>query len=150
MLSGMIQLVVQTVRILLVALLLGLKLPGGLTAAIGGRSAGRWLGVGFRRLRVAAALRSRSGRTAQAATFIFLPLLFLSDTFVPLSLIKAGWMRVAARINPSTYIFDAMRTLLAHGVVATPHVRGLAAIVARAVITLGFAVYTAQRTLREA
>jgi len=150
MLSGMIQLVVQTVLILLVALLLGLKLPGGLAAAIGVVLLAAGWGLGFAGYAVAAALRSRSGRTAQAATFVFFPLLFLSDTFVPLSLIKAGWMRVATRVNPTTYVFDAMRTLLAHGVVVTPLTRGLAAIVALAAVTLSFAVYTAQQTMREA
>jgi ABC-2 type transport system permease protein len=150
MLSGMIQLVAQTVLILLVALALGLKLPGGLLAAVGVVVLAAGWGLGFAGYAVGTALRSRSGRTAQAATFIFFPLLFLSDTFVPLTLIKAGWMRVAAHVNPTTYVFDAMRSLLAHGLVAAPLLRGLAAIVALAVVTLGFAVYTAQRTLRDA
>jgi len=149
MLSGMIQLVGQTVLILLVARALGLQVPGGPLAAIGivGLAAG-W-GLGFAGYAVAVALQSRSGRTAQAATFVFFPLLFLSDTFVPLSLIKAGWMRVAVRLNPTTYVFDAMRSLLAHDVSEATVLRGVAAILALAAVTLAWAVYTAQRTLRE-
>lgn len=150
MLSGMIQLVAQTVLILLVALALGLKLPGGLLAAIGVVLLAAGWGLGFAGYAVAVALRSRSGRTAQAATFVFFPLLFLSDTFVPMALIKAGWMRVAARINPTTYVFDAMRSLLSSGVQEAEVVRGIVAILALVAVTLGWAVYTAQRTLRDA
>lgn len=150
MLSGMIQLVAQTILILLVALSLGLRLPGGPVAAVGVVALAAGWGLGFAGYAVAIALRSRSGRTAQAATFVFFPLLFLSDTFVPMTLIKAGWLRVAARINPTTYVFDAMRSLLSGSVQQAQVVRGIAAIVALASVTLGWAVYTASRTLRDA
>jgi len=149
-LSGMIQLVAQTVLILLVALGLGLKLPAGPAGAVGVVLLAAGWGLGFAGYAVAVALRSRSGRTAQAATFVFFPLLFLSDTFVPMTLIKAGWLRVAARINPTTYVFDAMRALLSGSVQEAQVLRGVAAILALAAVTLGWAVYTAQRTLRDA
>lgn len=150
MLSGMIQLVAQTVLILLVALALGLRLAGGLGAALGVVLLAAGWGLGFAGYAVAVALRSRSGRTAQAATFVFFPLLFLSDTFVPMSLIKAGWLRVAARVNPTTYVFGAMRALLSTGGDGSQVVRGVVAILALAFVTLGWAVFTANRTLREA
>ncbi len=150
MLSGMIQVGAQTVLILLVALALGLKLPGGPAAAVAVVLLAAGWGLGFAGYAVAVALRSRSGRTAQAATFVFFPLLFLSDTFVPMTLIKAGWMRVAAHINPTTYVFDAMRSLLSGAAQPAPVVRGILAVLALAAVTLGWAVYTAQRTLRHA
>jgi ABC-2 type transport system permease protein len=150
MLSGMVQLVAQTVLILLVALALGLHLPNGLAAGLGVVLLAAGWGLGFAGYAVAIALRSRSGRTAQAATFVFFPLLFLSDTFVPMALIKAGWLRVAARANPTTYVFDAMRTLLSSNVHEVQVARGIIAILALAAVTLGWAVYTAQRTLRNA
>ncbi len=150
MVSGMIQLVAQTILILLVALWLGLKLPGGPLAAVAVVLLAAGWGLGFAGYAVAIALRSQSGRTAQAATFVFFPLLFLSDTFVPLALIRAGWLRIAAEVNPTTYVFDAMRALLAHGFETGPLLRGLAAILALAFLTLGLAVHAAQRSLREA
>lgn len=150
MVAGMVQLVVQTVLILLVAVALGLSLKGGwLTAVWIVLLAAGW-GLGFAGYAVGMALKSGSGRTAQAATFVFFPLLFLSDTFVPLSLIKAGWLKAAAEINPTTYVFGAMRALLSGGPAAAPVLRGVAAILALAVVTLGFAVYTAEKTLRQA
>lgn len=148
MIAGMLQLVVQTVLILAVAVAMGLKVPGGVPAAAGVvLLAGGW-GLGFAGYAVATALRSGSGRTAQAATFVFFPLLFLSDTFVPLPLIQARWMRVAARINPTTYVFNAMRVLLSPHVAAAPVLRGLVAVAALALVTLAWAAQTARRALR--
>ena len=148
MIAGMLQLVVQTILILLVAMAMGLRVPGGALAAVGVvLLAGGW-GLGFAGYAVATALRSGSGRTAQAATFVFFPLLFLSDTFVPMPMIRAGWLRVAARINPTTYVFDAMRDLLSPHMAMAPILRGLAAVVALALTTLAWAAQTARRTLR--
>lgn len=150
MIAGMLQLVVQTILILLVALAMGLSVPTG----VGGMLmviiyAAGW-GLAFAGYSVASALRSKNGQAAQAATFIFFPLLFLSDTFVPISLIHAHWMRIAAHINPTTYVFNAMRAVLETGWKARPLIDGALAIAILAAITLTFAVYTAARTLRRA
>jgi len=46
--------------------------------------------------------------------FISLPLLFMSNAFVPLDAMPS-WMRVVARINPLTYAIEAMRILVIQG-----------------------------------
>lgn len=146
----MVQLVLQTALILLVALLMGLSTPTGwLGLLVVILLAAGW-GLAFAGYAVATALRSGNGQTAQAATFIFFPLLFLSDTFVPLQMISEKWMKVAARINPTTYVFDAMRSVLVHGWQAKPLLYGILAIAILCVITLSWAVFTATRTLRRA
>jgi ABC-2 type transport system permease protein len=48
------------------------------------------------------------------AGFVLLPLLFMSNAFVPLEAMP-GWMAVVARINPLTYAIEAMRTLVIDG-----------------------------------
>jgi len=112
LLSGLGQLLAQTLLILGAALLLGLRVPTGVggAAAVVALTAG-W-GVAFTGFAIAVALRTGNGQVTQAATFVFFPLLFLSDTFVPLSLIHAHWMRLVIRLNPTTYVFTAMRALL--------------------------------------
>lgn len=150
MIAGMLQLVVQTVLILLVALAMGLSVPTGIGGILMVVVYAAGWGLAFAGYSVASALRSKNGQAAQAATFIFFPLLFLSDTFVPISLIHAHWMRIAARINPTTYVFNAMRALLETGWKARPLLDGALAIAILAAITLTFAVYTAARTLRRA
>ena len=48
------------------------------------------------------------------AGFVSLPLLFMSNAFVPLDAMP-GWMAVVARLNPLTYAIEAMRTLVIRG-----------------------------------
>jgi ABC-2 type transport system permease protein len=148
MIAGMAQLVAQTILILFVAWLMGLRVPtgiGGLVVVV--LLAAGW-GLAFAGYAVAVALRSGNGQAAQAATFVFFPLLFLSDTFVPLSLIGAEWLKIAAKINPTTYVFGAMRALLITGWTGRQIWEGVLAIAVLAAITLGWAVFTAQRSLR--
>ncbi|MFC7099103.1 ABC transporter permease [Nonomuraea rubra] len=46
--------------------------------------------------------------------FASLPLLFMSNAFVPLTAMP-GWMEVVARVNPLTYAIEAMRLLVLRG-----------------------------------
>lgn len=150
MIAGMLQLVVQTILILIVAVLMGLRTPTGIAGLLVVILLAAGWGLAFAGYAVATALRSGNGQAAQAATFIFFPLLFLSDTFVPLQLISAKWLKIAAHINPTTYVFDAMRSVLVTGWQAKPILWGILAIAILCAITLSFAVYTASRTLRRA
>jgi ABC-type multidrug transport system permease subunit len=88
-------------------------------------------------------LKTRSAAASQAATFAFSPLIFLSTTFVPKAYIASTWLRWVATINPSTYVFDAMRSLLNEGWYAKPLLVGLA-------FVLGFATLTGWLALNQA
>jgi ABC-2 type transport system permease protein len=46
--------------------------------------------------------------------FVSLPVLFLSNAFVPLHAMP-GWMSLAAHLNPLTYSIEAMRILVVQG-----------------------------------
>jgi ABC-2 type transport system permease protein len=48
------------------------------------------------------------------AGFVTLPLLFMSNSFVPLDAMP-GWMEVIARLNPLTYAISAMRAVMIDG-----------------------------------
>jgi ABC-2 type transport system permease protein len=72
------------------------------------------LGTGFAGFTVSAALGSGSAAATQGASFIFFPLTFLAPTFVPLELLD-GWLGTAARINPITYVLEAMRSVINTG-----------------------------------
>jgi len=51
---------------------------------------------------------------AMGASFIFFPLTFLAPTFVPIELLS-GWLAIAAKTNPITYVLQAMRSLINAG-----------------------------------
>lgn len=147
MLAGMVQLVAQTLVILLVSLTMGLTVPSGITGFLGVLAFTAGWGLAFSGYAVAIALKTRNGQASQAATFIFFPLLFLSDTFVPVSLIRDHWMRIAVRINPTTYVFNAMRALLSRTVSMPAIWHGVMAIAAALAVTLTWALMSTRKNL---
>jgi ABC-2 type transport system permease protein len=146
MVAGAIILVFQVVLILVLALLMGLTSAsgfGGLVVVV--FFAFIW-GMAFAGYAVFMALRTRNASAAQAATFAFFPLLFLSTTFVPKEYITATWLKWVATVNPTTYVFDAMRSLLLNGWEARPLVVGLAVVTGFATLTGALALQQARRS----
>jgi ABC-2 type transport system permease protein len=105
----------QILLVVLVALLLGVRIAAG--------------PLGLLVILVAAALLTMSVTAAFSALayavpqhgtffaiagFVTLPLLFMSNAFVPLHAMPT-WMAVVARLNPLTYAIEAMRTLVVRG-----------------------------------
>ncbi|HET7657552.1 MAG TPA: ABC transporter permease [Bacillales bacterium] len=145
--AGMLQLLVQTALIVVVALFMGLQVKTGflgivvlLLLAVG------W-GLAFAGYSVGFALRTKNAQAAQAGTFIFFPLLFLSTTFVPYDLIQSSWLKVAAAINPTTYVFNGMRAVLIHGWVGSDLWVAFGGIVLICTITITFATVSAKRAV---
>jgi ABC-2 type transport system permease protein len=113
-LAGAVILGIQSVIVVAVGLLLGLKPVTGLPGLLVVIGLSILLGIGFAGFTVSAALGSGSAAATQGASFLFFPLTFLAPTFVPLSLLS-GWLAVAAKLNPITYVMEAMRSLLNTG-----------------------------------
>lgn len=112
MIAGMLQLFVQTLLIFGMAFLLGLTIPAGAPGFFFTVLLALGFGLGFAGYSVGVALKTRNAQAAQAGTLLFFPLIFLSTTFVPKELIEAEWLKVAATINPTTYIMEGMRGVL--------------------------------------
>ena len=101
--------------------------------------------MAFSGFAVFVALRTRNGAATQAATLVFFPLIFLSTTFVPKQYITSSWLKVAADINPTTYVFNAMRSVLIDGWRAEPLLVGLAVVLAFATVTGALALWQARK-----
>jgi ABC-2 type transport system permease protein len=112
--AGAVILGIQSAIVVAVGLMLGLKPATGLPGLLVVIGLGILLGIGFAGFTVSAALGSGSAAATQGASFLFFPLTFLAPTFVPLSLLS-GWLAVAAKLNPITYVMEAMRSLLNTG-----------------------------------
>jgi len=110
-LSGAAILGLQAALVLGVAMLMDLKIETGLLGALAVISMSVLLGLGFAGFTMSAALGSGNAAVTQSASFVFFPLTFLAPTFVPLALLS-GWLRVAAQLNPITYVLEAMRTII--------------------------------------
>jgi ABC-2 type transport system permease protein len=110
-LSGAVILGLQASIVLGVAMLMGLRIETGLLGALAVIGMSVLLGLGFAGFTMSAALGSGNAAVTQSAGFIFFPLTFLAPTFVPLELLS-GWLRVAAQLNPITYVLEAMRAII--------------------------------------
>ena len=71
-------------------------------------------GVSYACIGLAIALRTGSAQAAQLGFLLFFPLLFLSPAFAPVEFF-APWLEFLAKINPVTYILEAMRSLVLEG-----------------------------------
>ena len=146
------QVVQQSAQILLVvsvALVLGVRIATGplgllvilLTAALLTMS----VTAAFSALAYAV---PQHGTFFAVAGFVSLPLLFMSNAFVPLGAMPA-WMEVVSRLNPLTYAIEAMRTLVLDGweprVAASLAVLALAGAVCLALGTWQFRKQTGER-----
>ncbi len=125
MLAGAVALALQAAIIILVALLLGLRSETSLAGllAVGGLAV--LVGVAFSGLMVGVALLTGNAAATQGVAFLFFPLTLLTATFVPVDRLQ-GWIRVAARVNPITYLLEPMRATLNTGWDGPALLRGLA------------------------
>jgi ABC-2 type transport system permease protein len=106
---------VQTVLVLLVAFAMGVRIEAGVGGLVVILLAAGLLTMAFTAVFVALAYWVPGHGTFFAITgFITLPLLFMSNAFVPLDAMPA-WMGAIARLNPLTYAIGAMRTPVLDG-----------------------------------
>jgi ABC-2 type transport system permease protein len=137
MITGAIALAMVTSGVILLAIVLGLRPPLGLTGVLGLIGYSLLLGIGFSGLTVTVALLTNSAAATGAAGFLFFPLSFLAPSFTPANLLT-GWIRTAAEYNPVTYILEATRSLMLDDTLpADVHLRGLGACLA-----LGVTLFT--------
>ncbi|GGD24677.1 ABC transporter permease [Pontibacillus salipaludis] len=145
--AGMLQLFVQTILILIVAFLMGLEVATGFLGVLVVLLLAVGWGLAFAGYSAGIALKTKNAQAAQAGTLIFFPLIFLSTTFVPYELIESSWLKVAATINPTTYIFESMRTVLIDGWKFWGIAKGIIAITIACAITITFAAVSAKKAV---
>jgi ABC-2 type transport system permease protein len=139
-LAGALILALQTGIVIGAGLLMGLEPVTGVAGLLAVIGIALLLGVGFAGFTVSAALGSGSAAVTQSAGFIFFPLTFLTASFVPLDLLD-GWLAAAARLNPITYVLQAMRETLNTGWNSTALWQGVLACLILAVAMYALAVY---------
>lgn len=146
-LAGAIILVLQTLIVMGVGLVMGLTPATGVGGLLAVLVYSLLIGMGFAGLSVGIALRTGNAAATQSSGFLFFPLTFLTATFVPLDLL-GGWLKVAATINPITYVLDAMRSVLLTGWDADVLLTGLLACAAMGIIPFLFALTSLQARTR--
>lgn len=134
----------QTVFIVLVAVVLGVSFGALLPALFSLLLGTALLALSFTSLFIALAYFTPGYGTFYAVTgFILLPLLFMSNAFLPLESMP-GWMEVIARLNPLTYAIDSMRAPIVEGW-QVGVLRSLAVLAGFAALCLAVAAYAFRR-----
>jgi ABC-2 type transport system permease protein len=106
---------VQSLLVVIVALIMGVDLAAGAAGVVVMLAAAALLALAVTAVYCALAYWVPGHGTFFAITgFITLPLLFMSNAFVPLDAMPA-WMEAVALANPLTYAITAMRTLVLDG-----------------------------------
>jgi ABC-2 type transport system permease protein len=95
--------------------------------------------LGFGALGLVLALRAGSGEGVQSSFPFLFFLLFVSSMNLPRNLIEVEWFRVAATINPVSYMIEGMRSLIIEGWNAQALVLGFVFAFALAVLGLASA-----------
>lgn len=113
-LAGAVILAIQATFIVAVGLLLGVNPATGILGLIALIGFALLLGLSFAGFTIGIALFTGNAGATQGGSFLFFPLTFLTATFVPIELLS-GWIEIAARLNPITYILNAMRSLMIDG-----------------------------------
>jgi ABC-2 type transport system permease protein len=107
--SGLVKTVIQSLIILIAALLLGTRVTGGLMGLVGALCFLLLYVFAFVGFSNGVAARSRSIGSYHMLLFVLnLPLLFLSNALYPLGTMPL-WMRICAYLNPTTYVVDGLR-----------------------------------------
>jgi ABC-2 type transport system permease protein len=113
MLNAALRTVFQTTIILALAIIFGLKLSETFTLfnLLGVYAAVFLVSMGLSSLFLALALRSTRHETQMAiVNLINMPLMFASNIFFPINMMPK-WMQTIARVNPVSYLTDAIRQL---------------------------------------
>jgi ABC-type multidrug transport system permease subunit len=111
---GAILVVAQAALVVGVGMLLGATSATGLPGLLVVLALPLLWGMAFAGYAVATGLLAGNAAAAQAATFVFFPLVFLAPTFMPREQLQ-GWLQVAASFNPTTYVLESMRGVLITG-----------------------------------
>jgi ABC-2 type transport system permease protein len=140
----------QVALVFIMAVLISVDIAAGPLGAIAILAVAGLLSMSLTALFMALAYRVPTHGTFFAvAGFITLPLVFLSNAFVPID-VMPSWMGVIARLNPLTYAIEAMRVLVLEGwdvdVVRALGALTLFAAGSLAVATYEFVRHTGERT----
>ena len=87
------------------------------------------------------ALKTRSAAATNSAGLIFFPLLFLTPSFVPRSLLTRP-MEIAATLNPVTYIMEGLRSLILEDLAWAAIGRGFAVVALTGAVMVALSVRT--------
>jgi len=143
-----IQVIAQTIIILIVAWIMGSTITMNPLYLVLGLSVVFLLGIGFASLSNGFAITlQREEPLVMIGNLMTLPLMFISSAFVPTEFMPR-WIQYIATVNPISYAVEGVRAIMTTPMDMTLFARDFAIILAFAIVTLAWAV-SAFKALRD-
>jgi ABC-2 type transport system permease protein len=140
LLSGVVVLGVLQAAVYVVAgLAVGVDIQSGVAGVAVLLVLSALISLGFGALGAMMALRTGSGEAVQGLFPVMFVFLFISSMNMPRNLIEIDWFRIAATLNPVSYLIEVVRSLVITGWDAEALALGFGVAAALTVIALGLA-----------
>jgi ABC-2 type transport system permease protein len=105
----------QSVIYLIAGLVAGIEIASGVGGAIVLLLLATLIALGFGAIGATLALRTGSGEAVQGLFPVLFVFLFISSMNMPRDLIEIDWFRIAASLNPVSYLLEGVRSLIIEG-----------------------------------
>jgi ABC-2 type transport system permease protein len=126
----------QSVWYLAAGLAVGVRLESGVLGALVLFVLAMLIVLAFGSFGALAALRTGSTEAVHSLFPVFFVFLFISSMNLPRNLIETDWFRIAASLNPVSYLIEAIRSLVIYGWDARALALGFAMAIVLAVVGL--------------
>jgi ABC-2 type transport system permease protein len=115
-LAGVVALgLAQAIVYLAAGLAIGVRLESGVLGAMTLLALAGLVALGFGAVGAMMALRTGSGEAIQGLFPVLFVFLFISSMNMPRNLIEVDWFRIAASVNPVSYLLEGVRSLIIEG-----------------------------------
>ncbi|MCH7737152.1 MAG: ABC transporter permease [Chloroflexi bacterium] len=104
----------QALIIVCLALAVGVHFQAGVLGILFMLALAVVFGLVWSCLGIMIALKTKNAQATQTAGLLFFPFIFLTTAFMPEDQLS-GWFKVAVKINPVTYVMEAMRAIVLEG-----------------------------------
>ncbi|MDA0263454.1 MAG: ABC transporter permease [Chloroflexi bacterium] len=104
----------QALVVVFLALAMGVDFQGGVLGILAMLALAVVFGLVWSCLGIMIALKTRNAQVTQTSGVLFFPFIFLTTAFMPEDQLS-GWFKVAVKINPVTYVMEAMRAIVVDG-----------------------------------
>jgi ABC-2 type transport system permease protein len=143
LLSGVVVLgVAQAVVYVVVGLAVGVDIQSGAAGVAVLLVLSALISLGFGALGATMALRTGSGEAVQGLFPVLFVFLFISSMNMPRNLIEIDWFRIAATLNPVSYLIEVVRSLVITGWDAEALALGFGVSAALTAVALALATLT--------
>jgi ABC-2 type transport system permease protein len=145
--ADFLRIMAQGILVLAVAIPTGLSFETGLPGMLVMILVTSFWGLAFSAIGFATAIKTGNSQSVQSIWVLFIPFMFLTTAFAPLDALS-GWLKVAATLNPMTYVLDGMRSLSMEGWEADTMLYAVAAVAGFGAVTLSMTFLALRSRLR--